>query len=73
MTRPLMDSVAEFTRAMTDRENAAMREALIAIARGRPNMGAPLSGEDARQMARAVLAKIGVSWSWPRRQKRSAA
>jgi hypothetical protein len=38
-------------------------QALIAIARGRADCGRPMSGEDARQLARRALTHRGISWS----------
>ena len=39
-----------------------IRDALIAIARGRSDCGRPLAGEVARQASRRALTAIGVDW-----------
>ena len=41
-------------------------DALATIARGRVDCGRPLAGEDARQIARRALIKVGHSWNKPK-------
>lgn len=44
-------------------------EALIKIAHGRTDCGRPLPAEDARQEARSVLVRLGISWGGHREKR----